>query len=66
MDYRTLQQQLTGHYGEREAYAVARLALEMVCGLSFADVCAGKDRQLSPHQQARLQEIALRLCGEKP
>ncbi len=66
MNYRTLWQQLTLLYDAREAQAVARLVLDTVCHLSFADICAGKDTQLPAEEQAQLAKIAQRLSLGEP
>jgi release factor glutamine methyltransferase len=66
MTYETLWHLLTPLYGEGEAKAIARMVYEVRFGLTFTDLCIGKDTQLSADDQAELEEIALRLERHEP
>lgn len=66
MTYETLRHLLTPLYGEGEAKAIARMVYEVRFGLTFTDLCIGKDTQLSADDQAELEEIALRLERHEP
>lgn len=66
MTYGELWRMLAPRYGDGEAKATARLVLESRFALSFADICLGKDTQLSAKDTAELQEIARRLSQGEP
>ena len=66
MTYETLWHLLTPLYGEGEAKAIARMVYEVRYGLTFTDLCIGKDTQLSAADQAELDEIAQRLERHEP
>ena len=66
MTYETLWHLLTPLYGEGEAKAIARMVYEVRFGLTFTDLCIGKDTQLSADDQAELEEIAQRLQRHEP
>ena len=66
MTYETLWHLLTPLYGEGEAKAIARMVYEVRYGLTFTDLCIGKDTQLSADDQAELEEIAQRLQRHEP
>ena len=66
MTYETLWHLLTPLYGEGEAKAIARMVYEVRYGLTFTDLCIGKDTQLSADDQAELDEIAQRLERHEP
>ena len=66
MTYETLWHLLTPLYGEGEAKAIARMVYEVRYGLTFTDLCIGKDTQLSADDQAGLEEIAQRLERHEP
>ena len=66
MTYETLWHLLTPLYGEGEAKAIARMVYEVRYGLTFTDLCIGKDTQLSADDQAELEEIAQRLERHEP
>lgn len=66
MTYETLWHLLTPFYGEGEAKAIARMVYEVRYGLTFTDLCIGKDTQLSADDQAELEEIAQRLERHEP
>jgi release factor glutamine methyltransferase len=53
-------------YGDGEAKAIARLVYEVQFGLSFSDICLGKDTQLSANSQEELKGIAERLLQHEP
>ena len=53
-------------YDEGEAKAIARLAYEVRFGLTFTDLCLGKDTQLSADDQAQATEICRRLLQQEP
>lgn len=53
-------------YDEGEAKAIARLAYEVRFGLTFTDLCLGKDTQLSADDQAQAAEICSRLLLQEP
>lgn len=64
--FREFCKRLSEVYGEREAKAMARLVYERRFGLSFTDVCMGKDTQLSANDHIAAEEIADRLCSREP
>ena len=66
MTYNELWHLLLPLYNEGEAKAIARTAYEVGYGLSFTDLCLGKDTQLSADCQAELEEIAKRLVKGEP
>ena len=66
MTYQELWRQLAQVYDDGEAKALARMVYEVRYGLSFADICIGKDTQLSADNQTELAEIALRLKRQEP
>ena len=66
MTYNELWHLLLPLYDAGEAKAIACTAYEVGYGLSFTDLCLGKDTQLSPDSQAELQEIARRLLQGEP
>ena len=66
MTYEKLWHLLTPLYGEGEAKAIARMVYEVRYGLTFTDLCIGKDTQLSADDQAELEEIAQRLERHEP
>ena len=66
MTYQELWRQLAQVYDDGEAKALARMVYEVRYGLSFADICIGKDTQLSADNQTELAEIALRLERQEP
>ena len=66
MTYNELWHLLTPLYGDSEAKAIARLVYEVRFGLSFSDICLGKDTQLSANSQEELKGIAERLLQEEP
>ena len=66
MTYNELWHLLTPLYGDGEAKAIARLVYEVQFGLSFSDICLGKDTQLSANSQEELKGIAERLLQQEP
>ena len=66
MTYNELWHLLTPLYGDGEAKAIARLVYEVRFGLSFSDICLGKDTQLSANNQKELKGIADRLLEQEP
>lgn len=66
MTYNELRHLLTPLYGDDEAKAMARMVYDVRFGLSLADICIGKDTQLSANSQAELREIAERLLRQEP
>lgn len=66
MTYRDFWHHLTSVYDEGEAKAVARMVYEVRFGLSWTDLCIGKDTQLSADNQTELQEILQRLLQKEP
>ncbi len=59
--------QLLQHiYSAGEARAIYRMVMELRFGLSVADVLMGKDRELSPENQAELENIMQRLAEGEP
>lgn len=66
MTYRDFWNHLTTIYDEGEAKAVARMVYEVRFGLSWTDLCIGKDTQLSADNQTELQEILRRLLQKEP
>lgn len=66
MTYRDFWHHLTSVYDEGEAKAVARMVYEVHFGLSWTDLCIGKDTQLSADNQTELQEILQRLLQKEP
>lgn len=66
MNYQSLWHLLTPLYGEGEAKAIARMVYEVRFGLTFTDLCIGKDTQLSQDNQAELEKIAQRLERHEP
>ena len=66
MTYNEMWRRLAQRYDEGEAKAIARLVYEKRTGLSLADICLGKDTQLSANSQAELAEIARRLETDEP
>lgn len=66
MNYNELWRKLAQVYDEGEAKAIARMVYEVRYGLTFADLCLGKDRQLSADRQTELEEIADRLMNQEP
>ena len=66
MTYNELWHLLAQRYGEGEAKAIARMTYEMRFGLTFSDLCLGKDTQLSADDQTELEEIAQRLSQGEP
>ena len=66
MTYNELWHLLAPLYGDGEAKAIARLVYEVRFGLSFSDICLGKDTQLSANSQEELKGIAERLLQQEP
>ena len=66
MNYNELWHLLAPLYGNSEAKAIARLVYEVRFGLSFSDICIGKDTQLSANDQEELKGIAERLLQQEP
>ena len=66
MNYQDFWRQLAPTYGEGEAKAVARLVYEVRFGLTWTDICAGKEAVLSDDDQAQLAEILRRLLRQEP
>ena len=66
MNYDELWRRLTQVLDEGEAKAIARMVYEVRYGLTFTDLCLGKDRQLSADCQTELEEIAKRLLKQEP
>lgn len=66
MTYNELWHLLAPLYGDGEAKAIARLVYEVQFGLSFSDICLGKDTQLSANSQEELKGIAERLLQQEP
>ena len=66
MTYNELWRQLAQVYDDGEAKALARMAYEVRFGLTFADLCLGKDTQLSADDQAQAAEICSRLLLQEP
>ena len=66
MTYSEMWRRLARVYGEGEAKAIARMVYEVRLGLTFPDICIGKDTQLSADRQAELEEIARRLERQEP
>ena len=53
-------------YGTREARAIYMLVMEKVFGLTPTDVLLGKDKELSAHSNAEMENIVLRLENMEP
>ena len=66
MTYNEMWRKLEQVYDEGEAKAIARLAYEVRFGLTFTDLCLGKDTQLSADDQAQAAEICSRLLLQEP
>ncbi len=66
MTYNEMWHKLAQVYDEGEAKAIARLAYEVRFGLTFTDLCLGKDTQLSADDQAQAAEICSRLLQQEP
>lgn len=66
MTYGDFWRMLAPHYGDREAKAMARLVFESRYALSLADLCLGKDTELSAKESATLREIGVRLLRNEP
>ena len=66
MTYNELWHLLAQRYDEGEAKAIARMTYEVRFGLTFSDLCLGKDTQLSADDQTELEEIAQRLSQGEP
>ena len=66
MTYHELWHRLAHVYDEGEAQAIARMVYEVRYGLSWSDLCIGKDTQLSADDQAELEEITERLEHYEP
>lgn len=66
MNYNELWHLLAQRYDEGEAKAIARMTYEVRFGLTFSDLCLGKDTQLSADDQTELEEIAQRLSKGEP
>ncbi len=66
MTYNEMWHKLAQVYDEGEAKAIARLAYEVRFGLTFTDLCLGKDTQLSADDQAQAAEICSRLLLQEP
>ena len=66
MNYDELWRRLAQVLDEGEAKAIARMVYEVRYGLTFTDLCLGKDRQLSADCQTELEEIARRLLKQEP
>lgn len=59
-------QRLTARYGIREGRAIYMLVMERRFGLSPTQVLLGKDKELSPHDLALLDNIAARVLQGEP
>lgn len=59
-------QRLAARYGIREVRAIYMLVMEQGFGLSPTQVLLGKDKELSPHDLARLDNITTRLLLGEP
>jgi len=66
MTYHELWHRLAHVYDEGEAKAITRMVYEVRYGLSWSDLCIGKDTQLSADDQAELEEITERLEHYEP
>ena len=66
MTYSNMWRRLAQIYEEGEAKAIARLVYEQRYHLTLADLCIGKDTQLSANCQAELEEITQRLERHEP
>ena len=66
MNYNELWHLLAQRYDEGEAKAIAQMTYEVRFGLTFSDLCLGKDTQLSADDQTELEEIAQRLSQGEP
>ncbi|MBQ7421542.1 MAG: peptide chain release factor N(5)-glutamine methyltransferase [Prevotella sp.] len=66
MTYREFWHKLLPIYHEHEAKEIARLIYEEQFGLSFADICMGKDTDLSVNEVDNLQKILARLLTYEP
>lgn len=66
MTYHDICQRLTPLYGQQEAKAMARLLLEDLFGLSFADILCGATEHLSDADTLRLQQSVARLLDSEP
>lgn len=66
MTYNEMWRKLAQVYDEGEAKAIARLAYEVRFGLTFTDLCLGKDTQLSADDQVQAAEICNRLLQQEP
>lgn len=64
--FRSLWQRLAPSLGEGEAKAVVRMLLEEAFALSYSDICCGAVEQLSPADEARLQQLMGRLEASEP
>jgi len=66
MTYRELWQTLAPRYGDGEAKSIARMVFADRFGLSMADLCMGKDSELSANERAETEKIASRLLSGEP
>ena len=66
MNYNELWHLLVHIYDEGEAKAIARMVYDVRFGVSWPDICVGKDTQLSANSQAELEEISRRLLKQEP
>ena len=66
MNYNELWRKLAQIHDEGEAKAIARMVYEVRYGLSWTDLCIGKDTQLSANSQVELEEISQRLLNHEP
>ncbi len=66
MSYQEMWRSLAQVYDEGEAKAISRMVYEVRFGLTFSDICIGKDTQLSADLQAECTEITRRLLLSEP
>ncbi|WP_033147428.1 peptide chain release factor N(5)-glutamine methyltransferase [Prevotella sp. P6B1] len=66
MNYEQLCQRLSSIYDTGEAKAIVRWVLDVRFGLSMTDIYCGKVTQLSPNDQAELEQIMQKLEKSEP
>ena len=63
---RYIRQELGEHYSQSERSTLARIILEEVSGLTFADITSGKSSNLSVSQSRKMKQIIARLKNGEP
>ena len=64
--FRQIQSSLSRLYEESEARSIARLVLEVGFGIDYVSIVAGKDKQFSPEESAKLDMILHKLQSGIP